>query len=318
MKNILVTGGAGFIGSNLIKRLLDLDYNIVSIDNFDPFYDRKIKEANIRPFFSFNNFQHFEGNILDKNFLSELFKKNKFDLVIHLAAKAGVRPSLMDPAGYFETNVMGTINILNEMKENNVKKMLFASSSSVYGNNKKLPFGETDNVDNPISPYAASKKSCELVCSTYNALYDLDIFAFRFFTVYGPAQRPEMAIAKFANLILNNKPITLYDGAGSTARDYTYIDDIIDGMIKSIERVNGFEIFNLGESQTVKLLELVNLLEKHLNKKAEIVYGERQPGDVEITFADIDKSKKLLDYNPKIKIEEGIKKYCEWLLNNSL
>lgn len=316
MKNILVTGGAGFIGSNLIKRLLGLDYNIVNIDNFDPFYDRKIKEKNIEPFFSFNNFQHFEGTILDKDFLSELFKNNNFDLVIHLAAKAGVRPSLIDPAGYFETNVMGTINILNEMKENNVKKMLFVSSSSVYGNNKKLPFSEKDNVDNPISPYAASKKSCELVCSTYNTLYDLDIFTFRFFTVYGPAQRPEMAIAKFADLILNNKPITLYDGAGTTARDYTYIDDIINGLINSIDRVKGFEIFNLGESQTVKLIQLVDLLEKHLNKKAEIVYEERQPGDVEITFADIDKSKKLLGYNPTIKIEDGIKKYCNWMLNN--
>lgn len=315
MKNIFITGGAGFIGSHFIRKLLSENYNVINIDNFDHFYARSLKEKNLRPFLSNKNFFHYEGDILDESLLHKIFTEHKIDIVVHLAAKAGVRPSLKHPSDYFKVNVLGTINIFETMKLFNVKKMLFASSSSVYGNNKKTPFSEIDNVDNPISPYAASKKACELICSTYNNLYGIDVFAFRFFTVYGASQRPEMAIAKFAGDILNNNPITLFDGTGSTARDYTYIDDITDGLYKSLDKINGFEIFNLGESQTTKLSDLVALLEKALDKKAKIVFGEKQPGDVEITFADISKAKKILGYNPQTKIEEGISKYCKWLLS---
>ena len=205
---ILLTGGAGFIGSHLARKLLEKGHNVISVDNFDPFYDRKLKAKNLNDLVSFKGFNNYEGDIRDKIFLEDVFNRSQIDLVVHLAAKAGVRPSISDPSGYFDVNVLGTINLLEIMRKQGINKMLFASSSSVYGNNKKTPFSETDNVDNPISPYAASKKACELICSTYNSLYDIDIFAFRFFTVYGPAQRPEMAIAKFADLILNEKPIT--------------------------------------------------------------------------------------------------------------
>lgn len=314
---IFLTGGAGFIASHFAKKLLESGHSIVSIDNFDPFYDRKLKEKNLETLRDFENFQNIEGDLRDDDFLEQIFNKAKFDLVVHLAAKAGVRPSISDPKGYFEVNVQGTINILEQMRKHNIGKMIFASSSSVYGNNKKTPFSETDNVESPISPYAASKKAGELVCSTYNTLYGINISAFRFFTVYGPAQRPEMAIAKFSRNILEDNPITLFDGTGSTSRDYTYIDDIVDGLYKSIDKLEGFQIFNLGESQVVKLIDLVNLLETHLNKKAIIEFGEKQPGDVDITYADISKAVDKLGYNPVTKIEEGIKKYCEWLNDNN-
>lgn len=317
MKTFFVTGGAGFIGSHFIKRLLADGYHVINIDNFDPFYDRQIKESNILPFRQNNNFQHITGSILDKKLIESIFAENEIDVVAHFAAKAGVRPSIADPIGYFETNVQGTLNILELMKRFDVKKMMFASSSSVYGNNENIPFSETDNVDNPISPYAASKKACELICATYNNLYNINIFAYRFFTVYGPAQRPEMAIAKFANEILNDEQIILFDGKGETARDYTYIDDIIDGLMASIDVIKGFEIYNLGESETVKLIDLVIILERQLGKEAKITFGERQPGDVEITYADITKAKKQLGYNPRIKIEEGIERYCKWLKEKS-
>lgn len=316
MKNIFLTGGAGFIGSHFANKLLENNFHVITIDNFDPFYKRSLKEKNISLLCKYKNFKLIEGDIRDKDLLSDIFKKHEFELIVHLAAKAGVRPSIEDPTGYFEVNVQGTINVLEEMRKNKVSKMLIASSSSVYGNNKKIPFSESDNVDNPISPYAASKKACELICSTYNTLYGLDITAFRFFTVYGPAQRPEMAIAKFANLILNNKPITLFDGKGSTSRDYTYIDDIVDGLYKSIDKLDGFKIYNIGESQGIKLIDLVGIIEKNLNKKAEIIFGDKQPGDVDITFADVSKAKLELGYSPKVKIEDGIKRYIDWLILN--
>ncbi len=315
--NIFLTGGAGFIGSHFAHKLLREGYSVVNIDNFDPFYDRSLKERNIGLLKSFDNFSNVEGDIRDKNLLQKIFGKNEFDAVVHLAAKAGVRPSIADPSGYFDVNVNGTINILDQMKISGVKKLLIASSSSVYGNNKKVPFVETDNVDNPISPYAASKKACELICSTYNTLYEIDIFAFRFFTVYGPSQRPEMAIAKFANLISNDKPVTLFDNNGTTSRDYTYIDDIIEGLFRSIDKVDGFEIINLGESQAVQLINLVKVIEHKLNKKANIIFGEAQPGDVKTTYADISKAKELIGYKPQVNIDKGIELYCEWLLRQA-
>ena len=313
-KNILVTGAAGFIGSNLVERLLNKGFKIVGFDNFDPFYSREIKENNISVFRKNNAFSFYEGDLLNKDFLDSIFEKYSISKVIHLAAKAGVRPSIQDPKGYFENNVSGTVNLLDSMVKYDVKKLVFASSSSVYGNNEKVPFKETDVVDFPISPYAASKKSGELICHTYHHLYKMDIFALRFFTVYGPRQRPEMAIAKFANKILNDETITLYDKAGSTSRDYTYIDDILDGIESCLKNVKGYEIFNLGESQVVTLAQLVANLERYLGKKAKIKYAEKQPGDVNTTFADICKANEVISYKPRTKIDEGIEKYCSWLM----
>ncbi len=315
MDTILITGAVGFIGSNLVNILLNKGFTVIGLDNFDPFYSREIKENNLSQFKNKESFKFYEADLREIESLKSVFDKNKISKVVHLAAKAGVRPSIQDPKGYFETNVTGTVNLLDTMVEKNIKKLVFASSSSVYGNNKKVPFSESDIVDFPISPYAASKKSGELICHTYHHLYNMDIFALRFFTVYGPRQRPEMAIAKFANKILNDEEITLYDKTGSTSRDYTYIDDIVDGIYSCIENVNGFEVLNLGESQVVGLNQLVETLEKHLGKKAKVVYADKQPGDVNITYADISKAKKIINYNPTTKIDEGIKKYCSWLMN---
>jgi UDP-glucuronate 4-epimerase len=315
--NIFLTGAAGFIGSHFTEKLLQNGHTVIGLDNFDPFYNKSIKESNLERLKTFESFNFIEGDIRDKNVIGNIFKEYTIDLVVHLAAKAGVRPSIEDPSGYFEVNVNGTINILDQMVANNINKMLFASSSSVYGNNEKVPFSEKDNVDNPISPYAASKKSCELICSTYNTLHNINIFAFRFFTVYGPSQRPEMAIAKFTNAIINNEPITLFDGKGNTSRDYTFINDIVDGLYSSLDKVKGYEIFNLGESKTVKLIELVRIIESKLKKKAHIIFGEKQPGDVQTTFADISKANKILGYSPKVNIDEGIELYCNSILNRS-
>jgi len=311
-KTILVTGGAGFIGSHLSEKLLKNNHNVIAIDNFDPFYDRKIKEQNISQALLSKNYQLFEKDILDVKSLSTVFEQNKIDLVIHLAAKAGVRPSIEDPGGYYNTNVIGTLNILEAMKKNGCKKMIFASSSSVYGNNRKVPFSESDPVDNPISPYAASKKAGELLCHTYHHLYNFDIFSLRFFTVYGPRQRPDLAIHKFARLILEGKPIPFF-GDGSTSRDYTYIDDIVDGIVRSINKLKGFEIINLGESETITLNELVENLEITLGKKAIVNRFPLPSGDVNRTFADIRKAIKILDYLPKYDFSKGLSNFINWL-----
>ena len=310
-RNILITGAAGFIGSNLADELLKQDFRIMGIDNFDPFYSREIKEANISGALRNSSFMFREGDIRDTEFLDKCFTEFEPDLVIHLAAKAGVRPSISDPAAYFDVNVKGTLNLLEAMKRKNTGRMLFASSSSVYGNNKKIPFSESDNVDYPISPYAASKKAGELLCHTYHHLYGMDIFCLRFFTVYGPRQRCDLAINKFTRALLNSETITLY-GDGTTSRDYTYISDIVQGVKKAIEKVNGFDIFNLGESNTTSLTRLVSLLEENTGKKAALKYILLQDGDVIQTFADISKAKSILGYNPVIGIEVGIEKYVEW------
>jgi len=311
-KTILVTGGAGFIGSHLSEKLLKNNHNVIAIDNFDPFYDRKIKEQNISQALLSKNYQLFEKDILDVKSLSTVFEQNKIDLVIHLAAKAGVRPSIEDPGGYYNTNVIGTLNILEAMKKNGCKKMIFASSSSVYGNNKKVPFSENDSVDNPISPYAATKKAGELLCHTYHHLYNFDIFALRFFTVYGPRQRPDLAIHKFTKMITDEKPITLY-GNGTTMRDYTYIDDIVDGIIKAIINLKGYDVFNLGESTTISLSQMVSTIEQVFDKKAIIERLPMQLGDVERTFANISKAQLQLDYKPKTNFNDGIKKFVKWI-----
>ncbi len=228
-----------------------------------------------------------------------------------MAAKAGVRPSIDDPEGYYISNVIGTLNLLEMMNPNNVKKMLFASSSSVYGNSPKVPFCETDFVDNPISPYAASKKAAELICHTYSHLYGFDIFCLRYFTVFGPRQRPDLAIHKFTNLIIDNQPIPVF-GDGSTSRDYTYVDDIIDGLVSSVDRVNGYEVINIEESRTITLNLMIEVLERELGLVAKKLIYLIQPGDVVSTYANISKAKEILSYNPICSFEKEIKKFIEW------
>jgi UDP-glucuronate 4-epimerase len=311
--SILVTGGAGFIGSHLTEKLLKLGYTVICYDNFDDFYDIAIKRQNLNFAQNYKKFKLFEADINDKAALNRCFNQYKLDCVVHLAAKAGVRPSIADPIGYFSTNVLGTLNLLQVMKEQCVKKMVFASSSSVYGNNTKVPFSESDAVDNPISPYAASKKAAELLCHTFHHLYDFDIFCLRFFTVYGPRQRPDLAIHKFTEMIKNNQPIPVF-GDGTSSRDYTYIDDIIEGVVKSIELVKGYEIINLGESKSISLTNMVATLEEALNKTAIKQHFSIQPGDVSTTFADITKAKEIIGYEPSMDFERGIQEFVKWKL----
>jgi UDP-glucuronate 4-epimerase len=312
---ILVTGGAGFIGSTVSEKLLARGDEVVVIDCFDEFYDPSIKRNNIQKALKNQSYKLVEGDIRDLELLKTLFKREKFDRVFHLAARAGVRPSIIDPLLYEDVNVRGTMNLLEAAKENNLPGFIFASSSSVYGNNKKVPFSETDNVDNPVSPYAATKKACELISHTYHHLYNLNISCLRFFTVYGPRQRPEMAIHKFTRLIDQGKPVPMF-GDGSSRRDYTYVDDIADGVLKAIDYNAEFEIFNIGESRTTELRRLIELIEKSLGKKANIEQFPDQPGDVQVTYADITKSKKILGYDPRTQVEEGVQKFVEWYTRN--
>lgn len=308
---ILVTGVAGFIGSNLAEDLIKQGYSVTGIDNFDSFYDEKIKKNNISVLEKSTQFILHKIDLLEKEKVSQIISEGSYDLVIHLAAKAGVRPSIVNPVGYFKTNLEGTLNLLEAMKAANLKKLIFASSSSVYGNNEKVPFSENDNVDFPISPYAASKKAGELLCHTYHHLFDFDIFCLRFFTVYGQRQRPDLAIHKFTKALLNNEEIPFY-GDGSSRRDYTHINDIVQGIKLSVQKLKGFEIINLGESQTTSLSDLLAMLEKYTGKKARLKQLPFQPGDVQQTFADISKAKKLLGYNPSVSMEQGLQSFVKW------
>ena len=312
---ILVTGGAGFIGSHAIKKLLDQKIKVICLDDFNSYYNPKFKRENIEEFRNNKGFKLYKQDICDLEGLEKIFSESKIDLIIHLAARAGVRPSIEDSLLYHRVNVMGTVNLLELAKKYKIKKFVSASSSSVYGNNEKVPFAESDRVDNPISPYAATKKSGELICHAYHDLYDINIACLRFFTVYGPKGRPDMAPYKFTKLISEGKEIQMY-GDGSTYRDYTYIDDIVSGIIASVDYVkknnNVYEIFNLGNSDTVKLKYFIEVIEKAVGKKAKIKKMPMQPGDVEKTYADLTKSRKLLGYSPKTSIEEGIEKFVEW------
>ncbi len=309
--NIIVTGGAGFIGSYLCEKLINLGFKIICIDNFDDFYSPEIKEDNIRGVINNNNFKLYRLDICNLDQLEKIFLKNDIGMVIHLAAKAGVRPSIKSPLLYQKVNVLGTMNLLECCKKYNIPKFIFASSSSVYGESKKIPFSEDDNVDHPVSPYAATKKAGELICYTYHSLYKISIFCFRFFTVYGPRQRPEMAIHKFTRQILNGEQIEIY-GNGSSSRDYTYIDDVISGVVNSLDRIKGFEIINLGNSNTIKLIDLVRLIETVTGEKANLKFINRQPGDVFMTYADIRKARKMLKYFPETNINEGLTKFIRW------
>ena len=332
--NFLVTGGAGFIGSHVCERLLRDGHAVWAFDDLNPFYDPHLKRRNLRdiqllapwnnsvqdaatagsPAYSTGRAKPFEfihGDLCDCMALDELFGSVKFDQVIHLAARAGVRPSLEEPALYQRVNVEGTVNILEAARKNRVKKIIIASSSSVYGVNSKVPFSESDPIFSAISPYAASKLACEALGHVYHHVYGMDVAMLRLFTVYGPRQRPDLAIRKFATLIHAGKPIPVF-GDGSMERDYTYITDTLDGIIACTQKEFGFEIFNLGESQTVKLGRVIELLEAALGKKAVIDRQPQQPGDVPVTFADITKARAKLGYNPQVKIEPGVKLFIDW------
>ena len=318
MKKLLITGGAGFIGSHLVDRLLQTDVERVEvIDDFNDFYDPSIKRANIREHLKDPRYNISEIDIRDRAALAQVFETNNFDCVVHLAARAGVRPSLSEPQLYAETNINGTLNLLELARQSDIKQFVFGSSSSVYGINANVPFSEDDPIRQPISPYAATKAAGELLCHTYSHLYGLSCVCLRFFTVYGPRQRPDLAIHKFARLITERKPIPVF-GDGTTRRDYTYVDDIIEGVMAAIDyKQSNYEVFNLGESRTVELNELISLLEAELDIHATIDRQPPQPGDVPQTFADISKARAMLGYHPKTQIEEGLRRFVEWFRLNS-
>ena len=307
----LITGAAGFIGSHLCEQLLVGGWNVVGVDNFNDYYDPQIKRRNINDCLKNKNFRLFEADIRDEDAVNEAIGED-IRIIVHLAAMAGVRPSIDRPLLYSDVNVNGTMVLLEAAKKHRVDKFIFGSSSSVYGNNEKVPFSEDDKVDFPISPYAATKKAGELICHTYHHLYGISVTCLRFFTVYGPRQRPDLAIHKFAKLIEQNKPIPVY-GDGTMMRDFTYIDDIIEGVVSAMARCDGFNIYNLGESQPISVNDLIAEIEKALGKKAIREYQPPQPGDVERTYANITKAAKDLNYRPSISIPDGLKKFADWL-----
>lgn len=310
--NILITGGAGFIGSTLADKLIKENNKVIVIDNFNDYYSPKLKEKNVFHNLTNLNYSLYRNDICDKDAVEKIFEKNNIDCVVHIAARAGVRPSLENPLAYAETNIDGTINILEAMRKNNVKKMVFASSSSVYGNCKAEKFSEDLKVTEPISPYAATKSACEQFLYTYSKLYDIQSICLRFFTVFGPRQRPDLAIRKFIELIEQDRPIPVY-GDGTTMRDYTYIDDIVSGIMSAIKYdKTPYEIINLGGGSPVTLNEMIETIEKVLGKNAKIDRLPMQPGDVDKTVSDITKAKKLLGYEPKTTFEEGIRNFIEW------
>lgn len=310
--NFLVTGGAGFIGSHVCERLLHAGHAVWVFDDLNEFYAPAIKLRNLDELKALDGSLHFvPGDLTQRNAVEELFASVKFDQVIHLAARAGVRPSLDEPALYQRVNVEGTVNLLEAARQNGVKKIIIASSSSVYGVNASVPFSESDPIFSAISPYAASKLACEALGHVYHHVYGLDIVMLRFFTVYGPRQRPDLAIHKFTHLISTGKPIPVF-GDGSTARDYTYVSDTVDGVMACTNKEFGYQVFNLGESQTVTLSYLIELIEQALGKKAIIDRKPSQPGDVPITYANIAKAEAMLGYHPRVKIEQGIPLFMEW------
>jgi len=310
---ILLTGCAGFIGSHVAERLLNQNYKVIGIDNFDAFYKNSIKRKNLEYSLAHQNFQFHELDITDAEALKKI--ETPVDAVIHLAAKAGVLPSIKDPVGYTRVNINGTQNILDWILERKVKKLVFASSSSVYGNSKQIPFKESVTMDMPISPYAYTKRSCELLNHVYHHLYGIDILNLRFFTVYGPRQRPDLAIHKFVELIQKGEPVTMY-GDGSTARDYTFVEDTVSGVVNALQYViqneQVFDTVNLGNNQPVPLKELIDTLYELMGAKPNIKKMPMQPGDVDITYADISKAQSLFNYQPKKKFKEGLKDFIEW------
>lgn len=313
METILLTGGAGFVGSHLLERLLKTTNDIIIVvDNFNDYYDPRIKRENIRPFLKDPRFILKEGDIRDLSFLTEVFERYAIDRVIHLAAMAGVRSSIETPAVYVDVDVKGTVHLLELARRRPVRNFVFASSSSVYGINPKTPFAETDPADAQISPYAAAKRAGEIYGATYARLYGFPVVSLRFFTVYGPRQRPEMAIHRFTRLIDEGRPIPFF-GDGSSRRDYTYIDDIIDGLVAAMAvEEPGHAIYNLGNSHTVTLSRLVQIIEENIGKKALIERLPEQTGDVPITYADLTLAERHLGYRPKVGLEEGVRRFVAW------
>ena len=309
---VLLTGSAGFIGSHMAQRLLKENISVIGIDSLNNYYDPNLKEQNNALLSQSEHYRFYKGSILDKPFIDNIFSSHGIDSIIHLAAYAGVRPSIENPALYYETNITGTMNILDAAVTAKVSRVLTASSSSVYGNNKKVPFSETDPVDKPISPYAASKKMGEILCYNVHHLHQLPIACLRFFTVYGPRQRPEMAIYKFTKSILEGTPIPVFN-QGNCLRDYTHIDDIVQGMYKILTSSNlSYDIINLGESATISTLDLIQLIEKECEKKAKLNLLPSQTGDVDRTYADITHAKSTYNYTPKTPIQDGIKSFVNW------
>ena len=308
MSRILVTGGAGFIGSHVCERLLARGDEVTLLDNFNDFYDPRLKRANAA---RLTKARIESGDIRDREHVARLFEQGRFDGVIHLAAMAGVRPSVLDPLHYEDVNVRGTLILLEQLKARPSTRFVFASSSSVYGARSTMPFSETDDIHHPVSPYAATKRAGELLCYTHHHLYGIPTSCLRFFTVYGPRQRPEMAIAKFTRAIVAGEPIPFY-GDGTTRRDYTYIDDIVDGVVAALDRCAGYEIYNLGESATTSLSELVVLLGQLCGREPRLARQPLQPGDVPLTCADITKSRAQLGYAPRVPVAEGLRRYVEW------
>lgn len=310
---ILVTGGAGFIGSHLGARLLENKHRVLCVDNFDPYYDVRLKERHVAALEKDANFTLTRGDIRNANWLQNITQSFAPDRIVHLAARAGVRPSIEAPSEYSDVNVTGSIHVFEAARLQNIP-LIFASSSSVYGDSVSVPYRENDAASTPVSPYAATKRAGELMAYTYHHLYQLPIICLRFFTVYGPRQRPDMAIHKFATAILNGETITLF-GDGKTARDYTFVEDIVDGIMASIERAPdlGFQILNLGGGQVIELRELVSSLEEIIGKPAKIQWQSDQPGDVKITSADISRAQELLGYRPRVAIEDGLRATVQWL-----
>lgn len=310
-KSIYITGVAGFIGSHVAEALLRRGDRVHGLDNFDPFYDKALKERNLASLSAFPAFHFTEGDIRDPSILAKWKKPEPVEAVIHLAAKAGVRPSLRDPVGYADVNVLGTARVLEWARGHGAPRVLFASSSSVYGGNRKVPFSEDDPVDHPVSPYAATKKAGELLCHTYFHLYGMDIVSLRFFTVYGPRQRPEMAIHKFTRSLFEGRELSMF-GEGNSRRDYTYIDDIVEGVLGALQAPPGFRVYNLGESTTISLDDLVALLERATGIRATRNYLPPEPGDVPVTHAEISRARTEIGYAPKVGVEEGIRRFVDW------
>jgi len=308
---ILVTGGAGFIGSHLAERLLADGHRVVVLDNFDAFYDPSIKRRNVEAASRSERYRLVEGDIRDADALAGLFAEGEFEVVVHLAARAGVRPSIADPALYSSVNLEGTTAILEACRVHGVPKLLFGSSSSVYGNNDKVPFTEDDPVDHPISPYAATKKAGEVLCHAHHHLFGISVACLRFFTVYGPRQRPEMAIHKFARLLADGQAVPQF-GDGSSARDYTYVRDIVDGIVLAMQACRSYHIWNLGGSRTITLRELIERIASGLDVPLRVETLPLQQGDVDRTWADVSRAERELSWRPRVGIEDGLTQFLEW------
>ncbi|MFY9824280.1 MAG: NAD-dependent epimerase/dehydratase family protein [Thermoanaerobaculia bacterium] len=309
--HILVTGGAGFIGSHLTRRLLARGDRVTVLDDFNDFYDPARKRENVASFLPDPAYRLVEGDIRDELLVDRLYAGGQFDAVVHLAARAGVRPSLAEPVLYEDVNCIGTLRLLEAARRHGPKTFIFGSSSSVYGINEKVPFCEADEVNQPISPYATTKRAGELLCYNYHHLHGFRVACLRFFTVFGPGQRPEMAIHKFTDLLYRGLPVPMF-GDGASRRDYTYVDDIVDGLLASLDLAPGFEILNLGGADTTSLRDLVAWIAAELAVEPRIDYLPAQPGDVPITYADVSKAARILGYSPKVPIREGLRRFVSW------